>query len=139
LLARGERVRSADPFGHLSPAEASVLATFMQRVEASPGDRVVRTGEAGDALYLIEAGRAEVRVRERTVAELGPGEYFGEVALLSGGERVADVVASTPMALLRLGRRDFERYLAHLVEVEERLHRTAAQRAGETARATDDR
>ena len=57
-----------------------------------------------NALYLIATGDAEVRVtnftgQSVTVARLGPGDYFGEVALVTGGERIADVVAVTPMTL----------------------------------------
>jgi CRP-like cAMP-binding protein len=135
MIREGERLRSTEPFGSLTPPEAAVLRSFMERFDAEEGSTIVRQGEVGDALYLIETGHADVRVDDHTIAALGPGQHFGEISLLTGGERIADVVAATDMALLRLGRDDFERYLAHLVGVEESMARTASQRAEETARA----
>jgi hypothetical protein len=135
MIREGEHLRSTEPFGSLSPPEAAVLRSFMERIDVEQGSTVVRQGEPGDALYLIESGQAEVRVDGHAIAELGPGQHFGEISLLTGGERIADVVAATRLGLLRLGRHDFERYLAHLVGVEESMARTASQRAEETARA----
>jgi CRP-like cAMP-binding protein len=90
------------------------------------------------ALYLIVSGNAEVRVTNTAgqsvlVATLGPGEYFGEVALVTGGERIADVVAVTPMTLARLNRAGYDRFVAHTSAMQQ-LATTAARRAGATAR-----
>jgi CRP-like cAMP-binding protein len=68
------------------------------------------------------------------VAELGPGDYFGEIGILTGAERLADVVALEPLSLLRLSDDDYARFLAQLDEVQEELSRTAAGRASDTAR-----
>jgi hypothetical protein len=134
LLELGDWLRGTDLFRTLSVAEAAVLGTFMERRTAEAGDTIIRQGEAGDDLYLIESGRAEVQVvgasgRRTVVAELDRGDCFGEIALVTGGERTADVVARTPMALMRLGRDAYARYLAHLVEVDKQLVRTALERA----------
>ncbi len=123
----------------VSAADANVLGTFMERLEVPAGEVIVRQAEAGDVLYLIAAGEAEVRVANAsgesvTVARLGPGEYFGEVALVTGGERIADVVALTPMTLARLNREGYERFVAHTSAMQQQLATTAAMRAGATAR-----
>src|SRR5207245_2630843 len=94
--------------------------------------------EVGDALYLIASGQAEVRVTSTSgqsvvVATLGPGEYFGEVALVTHGDRIADVVALTPMTLARLSREGYDRFVAHTSAMQQ-LATTAALRAGATAR-----
>jgi CPA2 family monovalent cation:H+ antiporter-2 len=68
------------------------------------------------------------------VARLGPGEYFGEVALVTGGGRIADVVALTSMTLARLNREGYERFVAHTSDMQQQLATTAAMRAGATAR-----
>jgi CRP-like cAMP-binding protein len=65
---------------------------------------------------------------------MGPGEYFGEIGVLTGGARLADVVAVEPTELLRLSKDDYERYLANVVDIDQELGRTAAGRAGEAAR-----
>ena len=103
------------------------------------GNTIIRQGELGDDLYLIEAGQAEVRVRNLTgqkmaVAILGPGDFFGEIALLTGGRRTADVVALNPMTLLRLGKEAYVRYLAQVEQVDQQVARAAAQRASDTVR-----
>jgi monovalent cation:H+ antiporter-2, CPA2 family len=68
-----------------------------------------------------------------TLATLGPGHYFGEIALLSGGERTADVFAATPMTVLRLTKDAYTRFLARLEEVQERIARMAAARSAPRA------
>lgn len=135
----GEWLRTTEAFRSLSSAEAAVLASFLERRTAAAGDLLVRQGESGDDLFLIESGRAEVRVRTepggpRTLATLGPASYFGEIALVAGGERTADVVALEPMSLLRLSREAYARYLAQIAEVEQQLTSTALARSRETSR-----
>ena len=135
-------LRRTDLFAGLSVAEATVLGTFMVRQDAAEGEVIVRQGELGDAMFLIETGSADVRaghsdangVGEVTVATLGPGDFFGEIALLTGGERIADVVAMTPMTLLRLNRDDYTRYLTHAAEVERQMTRAAMNRSHQTSR-----
>jgi CRP-like cAMP-binding protein len=80
-------------------------------VHAEPGTVLVKEGEPGDEFYVIVAGRATVSVESEPVAELGPGSFFGEMALLDGGERVATVTAAEPLELLALARSDFNRML----------------------------
>jgi CRP-like cAMP-binding protein len=123
----------------VSTADANVLGTFMERLEVAAGTVIVQQDQPGDALYLIASGEAEVRVTSMSgqsvsVANLGPGEYFGEVALVTGGERIADVVALTPMTLARLNREGYERFAAHTSAMQQQLATTAAVRAGATAR-----
>jgi len=138
-LEVGNWLRRTNFFHSLSVSEAAVLGTFLARSTAAPGEAIVRQGEGGDDLYLIESGQAEVqtvtRVGQRvTVATLGPGDCFGEIALVIGGERTADVIATTPIILLRLTRDAYARYLAHLVDVESEVTRTALVRTRDTLR-----
>jgi CRP-like cAMP-binding protein len=118
-------------------SEAAVLGTFMDRIETPEGAVILRRGDPGDALLLIETGQAEVQVADASgrpivVGLRGPGEYVGEIALINESVRTADVIARTPMTLLRLGREPYIRYLRHLVEVEQHLARTATSRAAST-------
>lgn len=122
-------------FGDLSPSEAAMLGLFVRREAVETGTVVVRQGEEGDALFLIEEGQAEVRATGAdgtvaTITTLGPGSYFGEIALVTGGPRTADVVAVTPLTLLRLDRAGYE--LLTQVAATEDLTHTAHRRAEET-------
>lgn len=135
----GARLRETELFSGLADAEAAVLATFVQQVDVAPETVIVRRGDPADALYFVTSGSVEVRSRgadgeSKAVATIGAGDYFGEIGVLSGGERIADVVAVEPTQLLRLSKDDYERYLAHVVEVDHELERTAAGRATEAAR-----
>lgn len=137
ILDLGDRLRTRGLFSGLSVSEAAVLGTFMEKRRVEAGAPIVRQGEAGEELFLIEAGEAEVRLRSPSgatsaVAALGPGEYFGEIALLNGGRRTADVIAVTSMSLLVLSSDAYLRYLAHMVEVAQLIHQTAATRASDT-------
>jgi hypothetical protein len=137
LLDLGNWLRTTTVFSSLSRAEAAVLGTFMERCAAAVGDVIIRQGDIGDDLYLVEAGQAEVQIDSRTglpvtVALLGPGDYFGEIALVTGGQRTANVIAMTPVTLLRLTKDAYTRYLAHLVEVEQQLRHTALSRTQQT-------
>ncbi len=98
---------------------ASHLAALFQRLEEVParaGDTVIRQGDPGDYYYLIHSGRAEIRragagERETVLATIGPGEAFGEEALLSGEPRNASVRMLEDGRLMRLAARDFEALL----------------------------
>lgn len=139
MLDLAGQLRQTDLFAGLSVAEATVLGTFMERVTVPAGEVIVRQGETGDDMYLIESGIADVKISRglaegETVATLGPGDFFGEIALLTGEERIADVVAAEPMTLLRLDRDSYDRYLAHAAEVEQQMTRAAMSRTRETTR-----
>jgi hypothetical protein len=100
-------LRSVDWFASLPAAELEGLAARMTEVTAAPGTAVVREGETGHHFYVIEDGEVEVIRDDRTVATLGSGNYFGEIALLRHDLRTATVVAKTPTTLLSLEREPF--------------------------------
>jgi CRP-like cAMP-binding protein len=135
----GDRLRETPIFEGLSDAEASVLATFMEALAVEPGTVIVRQGDEADALYFVQSGQVEVRLRgadgaETAVATIGAGDHFGEIGVLTGGARLADVVALEPTELLRLSKADYERFLAQVVEIDQELGRKAMKRAGDSAR-----
>lgn len=82
------------------------------------GETIVRQGEPGSRFYVITQGEADVLKSdpdgERVVGRLGPGQYFGELALLRGGRRNATVRAATPVEVLALSRQDFTALVKHL-------------------------
>jgi len=139
VRAAGDRLTATDLFSGLSDAEAAVLSTFLEPLSVEPDTVIVRQGDEADSLYFVEDGEVEVRQRKpdgtsTAVATMGAGDYFGEIGVITGGARTADVVAISPSRLLRLSKDDYERYLTQIVEVDQELGRTAAIRAGEAAR-----
>jgi MFS family permease len=83
------------------------LARATVRVEAEAGDVIIREGEVGDRFYVIESGTVEVTKAGRHIAELGPGDYVGEIALLRDVPRTADVTATSPCVLQAFDRAHF--------------------------------
>ncbi len=102
----------------------------MSELEIKAGAEVITLDDYGTAIYFIEQGEADVLGDggERTRA-LGPGDTFGEIALLLTGQRTATVVARTPMRLLSLSGQDFERIRARVPELERSLRRFGRERA----------
>ena len=123
--ALGARLRSFAPLAGLSDTECTTLHRLLEPLRVAAGATVVARGEPADALFLIERGEAQVRGS----ATLGAGDWFGEIGLLTGGRRTADVVAATPLRLLRLGGEVFRRHLHPLPDVHDELSRVALLRA----------
>lgn len=103
------RFSQVDLLHALPPEEIHWLVPYVERVEVLAGQRVFAQGDVGDALYLVEEGTARIVLNDGTnVGRAGPGEVFGEMALLNGEPRSASVIAETDLTLLRVGREDFD-------------------------------
>lgn len=125
------RIASVQVLADLPEAELDELATAMSEVEVEAGTKVVSVDDYGTAIYFIEQGEADVLADGEEAAEaLGPGDTFGEIALLLTGQRSATVVARTPMKLLSLSGQDFQRIRAGVPELERSLRRLGVERAG---------
>jgi CRP-like cAMP-binding protein len=94
-------------FAPLPPPALERLASQLVPVEVAAGTEVIRQGEAGDRFYVIESGRFAVAVDGAPSGELGPGDFFGEIALLRDVPRTAGVTAETDGRLQALGRHEF--------------------------------
>ena len=89
---------------------ASVAARAIE-VEFGAGQVIARQGDVGSGLFIIASGSVRVVRDGDTIATLGPGEFFGELSVLDGGPRVAQVVAEAPTRCLAIASWDFERVL----------------------------
>jgi MFS family permease len=98
-------IRQVPIFAPLPPLAVEQLATNLSRLHVRAGDDVFREGDAGDRFYVIADGLAEIAADGRPV--LGPGSYFGEIALLRDVPRTATVTACTDLELYALERDEF--------------------------------
>jgi MFS family permease len=83
------------------------LASDLEPVRFAAGEPIIRQGDVGDRFYIIDSGQVEVRIGDRIIRREGPGESFGEVALLRDVPRTAGVVAASDAELFALGREAF--------------------------------
>jgi CRP-like cAMP-binding protein len=104
-------LRGVPLFSDCNERELVEIAGLTRPLHAEAGTVLVQEGDPGTDFYVIVDGLAAVSVAGEPVAELGPGSFFGEMALLDGGERVATVTAAGPLQLLVLARDDFNRML----------------------------
>lgn len=118
-----EFLRTIDVFRALTPHQLSDVADRMTKRRYAAGETVIREGERGEAFFLISDGAVEVIRGDREVASLGQGEFFGEVALISGEPRNATVVATEPLDTYVLASEDFRAALERSVSFRDQLYR----------------
>ncbi len=94
-------------FSPLSAPALERLASQLEPVTVTPGTAVIRQGDHGDRFYVVESGRLRVSVDGAPAGEVGPGDFFGEIALLRDVPRTASVTAETDTRLRALGREAF--------------------------------
>ena len=98
-------------FSELNKRQLRKLASCFKERSFGPGRAVVREGHMdGVGFFVIAEGSAAVSVSGATVATIGPGEYFGEIAMLTGQARAATVTAETPLRCLVMAFWDFRRF-----------------------------
>ena len=108
-------------FSRCTRRERETIARHSQMAELPAGTDLVREGEPGDALFVIIDGEAVVRRSGHEVTRVGPGSYFGELAILDGAPRSATVVASSDVKVAVLGIRMFRTLLRELPELAQQL------------------
>lgn len=108
---RTELLAGCPLFRGLGPADLVAVAETAAEVEFPTGRVIARQGEVGTGFFIVVDGRVRVVRDGATLATLGPGEFFGELSVLDGQPRVAQVVAEVPTTCLALASWDFERVL----------------------------
>jgi CPA2 family monovalent cation:H+ antiporter-2 len=121
----------------VAPQDQEALLLMVRPRSASPGERVIRRGDRGDGMYFISSGAVEVNVAGRTIP-LGAGSYFGEISLLTGERRTADVIAVDFCQFLVLDRRGFNQFMGRHPAVRAAVAAIAEQRRESNLAAPKD-
>jgi len=123
-----EFLKSVEPFGALNQAELTRIAETATLRHFEPGEVIIREGDAGDKLFLISEGEVEVVRHDHEVARLGPAEFFGEAALLSGQPRNATVIATEPVDAYVVDKDDLDVALQHSMRFRQQFRRFFVRR-----------
>ena len=106
-----ERLSNIELFSELTNKEIKKVASFMTTIDVREGRDLTVQGTVGREFMIIAEGEATVRRNGRLVATLGPGDFFGELAVIAGVPRTATVTAESPMVVEALNRREFSSLL----------------------------
>jgi CPA1 family monovalent cation:H+ antiporter len=120
-------IERLDILSGLDERQLDRVARLLRPRFTVPNERIIRKGDRGDAVFFIASGAVEVALPAGPV-RLGSGEFFGEMALLSGRPRQADITALTYCRLLVLRKADFEQFMTANPEAREAINRIAASR-----------
>ncbi len=124
---RVERLRSVPLFRSCSDKELAFIASRADDVDIQAGRVLTEKGKSGGDFFIILEGKAEVDAGQGK-RSLGPGEFFGEIALIDNGPRTATVTAATPMHCLVLGHAQFRDVLHQNGEIAVKILRAVTER-----------
>ena len=123
-----EALRKAPLFEGLARRELIELAKVTDDLEVEPGKVLCKEGQPAREFFVIVDGEVEVRKRGKNVTTLGPGDFFGEIALIEHGTRTATVTAKTPLRFFVLHSRAFNGLMDSAPGVERKVLRALARR-----------
>jgi len=123
-----DRLKAIPLFAGLNRKERRALAPRADEVELEQGRVIVREGEWAYEFFAIEDGTAEVRRGEQLLAELGPGDFFGEMGLVGDTRRNANVIASSPLKVVVMTAQAFRQTSRELPEVAAKIRAAIEER-----------
>jgi len=126
-----ERLAEIPLFAGLSKKELRRISGLATRLEEPAGKVLTKEGQQGYEFIIVLEGEVEVRQGGQVIAKRGAGDYFGEIALLDNRPRTATVVATTPVVIEVIERREFLGLVAEVPEIAQTIMATMAQRLAE--------
>ncbi len=124
-----ERLRSLPLFADLTEEELSAVSNTVEQRRVSPGARLTVEGASGYSFFVIEDGTVGVERDGRIVNTLGPGDFFGEMAIISGERRNATITATSEVDLLVLFGTAFRVLESECSSATEKIKQKMAERA----------
>jgi CRP-like cAMP-binding protein len=122
------RLKSIPLFADLSDQDRAQVARWADELDVPEGKHLVDQGRFAHEFFVIEEGTAEVRHGDEKLTELGPGDFFGEIALIEADRRTASVIATSPMQTIVMFGRDFRQMEAQMPSVAARIRQAIEER-----------
>ncbi len=123
-----ELIKRAPLFANLSKRDLGEVARLADEIDLREGKEMTRQGTAGREFFVLLEGEADVRKNGRRINRLGPGDFFGEIALVSDTPRTATVTATSPVRALVITDRSFRRLLKDQPEIQSKVLAAVAAR-----------
>ena len=123
-----QRLSEVQLFSTCNRRELAQIAALTVEVDVPAGRVLMRQGEPAHECFVIEAGTARASIRGRKSSKLGPGECFGEMALIDSAPRSATVTAETDMSVLVLSSREFSTLIDDVPSVARKVLAVVAER-----------
>ncbi|MGH2953278.1 MAG: cyclic nucleotide-binding domain-containing protein [Solirubrobacterales bacterium] len=130
-----KRLAKVPLFGACSKRDLERIASLADEIDVPAGRVLIRQGDPGRECFVIMSGKAKVSIRGKRTRMLGPGDCFGELALLDRAPRSATVTAESDSHLLVLGSRDFSALIDSVPAVGRKVLAAIAERLREAERA----
>ena len=132
--AGNQRLAKIPLFQNLTAKQLEAVDSLVTTIDVAAGRELIRQGELGREFIVVVAGEAEVRRDGQVVVVRGPGDFFGEMALILDRPRNASVVATTDMTIEVINRREFKQLLEEYPD----LHAPLLQATAERLAAVDE-
>jgi CRP-like cAMP-binding protein len=129
---KADALRRAPLFSSLARGDLVELAKATEDMEVEAGKVLARQGELGQEFFVVVEGEVSVSKDGQEVRTLGPGDFFGEIALLEDVRRTATVTATSPLRFFVLTRQGFRGRVSRQPQIEEQVRKAAEERAGTT-------
>jgi CRP-like cAMP-binding protein len=123
-----ELIRKVPLFSHLSRKQLAQVAKVADEIDLREGKEMTREGAPGREFFVILEGSADVRRRGRKINSLKPGDFFGEIALVTSVPRTATVAATSPVRALVVTDREFRHLLEESPDIKTRVMQAMAAR-----------
>jgi CRP-like cAMP-binding protein len=121
-------IRRAPLFSNCSKKELEAIAGIADEIDLPKGKTLIREGERGREFFVLLEGTADVFKGKRKISTMGPGDFFGEIALISDSPRTATVVARTPLRALVITDRAFRTLLEQQPQLQVKVLQALAER-----------
>lgn len=122
------RLRSIPLFAALSERERKQVAHWADEIDIGEGERLVNQGAFAHEFFVILEGEAEVSREDQHLADLGPGDFFGEIALETDDRRTATVTAKSLMKVVVMFGRDFRQMETSMPQVADQIKQAIEER-----------
>lgn len=127
---RPDDLKKVPLFASLSRHDRERVAAWTDELDVREGKFLVDEGRFAYEFFLIEEGSAQVLKAGQPIAEMGPGDYFGEIGLLGGERRTASVVARTPLRVVVMFEREFRQMIEQMPGVAAEIRHKMEERLG---------